>query len=757
MSNKIKGKIKIVKLRYFKNDWGIAMVAPIGIEQGKPKLDEFGNFIIKGIMLDPKEGEEYQIVADEVEDPKWGVQYNIISFTTNAHVDEGDEGSKRKYLEHVFTQNQVEALYEALEDPFVVLKENNTNELVQVRGCGLRNASKWIEKFNANYYLSRLYIELEGYDLTPAMMKRLLDYYKSPELVVKRVKENPYLLTEIGGIGFKTADSIAMKNGIPQWDERRIGAFIMYSLDKHGKEGNSFIYSNELMDELVEQFGSDIPDLAVASTIHGAIKDKLWWSEDKTEIGLKKYYNLEENICNEIKRLSEAPVTLICNNIDARLDAIEERQGWQFTDQQRLGIKSANEQNLAIINGYSGTGKTTIAKAITEIFSNASSSACCLSGKAAARLGEVIGTPGSTIHRLLGFNPETRGFIHDKDNPLKQDLIIIDEISMIGGSLFYKLLQAIPSGAKVVMLGDTGQLEAIGECNVANDVINSGVVPVVTLDKIHRQAAKSAIITESIKIRRGTQIIGKDYAGVQILGENKDMVLDCYSDKANTAYKTLEYFKSELDEYDGDVLKVQMIVPMRSRGEVSVWNLNKLAQSYCNPDNGQSFVSVKYIGRGDGVLRVGDKIIATQNNYKDCHMYDENQSGIETVPIFNGYIGIIEEIAPESYMIIDFLNIGRVLVPSGLFNTIELAYAITVHKFQGAQTESIIVALDYSAYSLLSKELVYTAITRAQKKCILVAQNSALRFAVDTTRTSSKKTHLQRLLKGEYENKELDF
>jgi exodeoxyribonuclease V alpha subunit len=757
MSIKIKGKIKIVKIRYIKNDWGIAVVAPIEFKGAKPDLDEFGTFIIKGTMIDPKEGEEYQIVAEEIEDPKWGLQYDIVSFTTNAHVDENSENSKRKYLEHIFTEGQVNALYEALADPFTALKIGNAELLTKVRGCGLRNAARWINKFNANYYLSRLYVELEEFGLTPNMMKRLLDYYKSPELVVKRVKENPYLLTEVGGVGFKTADNIAMTMGMPQWDERRIGAYILYSLDKHGREGNSFVLANELMDELVEQFGEDIPDLAIASTIHGDIKDRLWWSEDKSEIGLKRYYKLEENIRNEIKRISEAPVTLYCEDIDARLDAIENRQGWQFTDQQRLGIKTANESNLAIINGFSGTGKTTIAKAITEIFGDIDSAACCLSGKAAARLGEVIGTPGSTIHRLLGFNPEIRGFTHDKENPLSQQLIIIDEISMIGGSLFYSLLQAVASGTKVVMLGDTGQLEAIGECNVANDLINSNTVPVVTLNKIHRQAAKSAIITESLKVRNGTQIISKDYAGIEILGENQDLVLDCYSDKANTAYKTLEYFKSELAEYDGDVLKVQMIVPMRSRGEVSVWNLNKLAQDYCNPDEGQDSVKVKYANRGLGELRVGDKVIATQNNYKDCYMAESADGEIQSVPIFNGYIGIIDEIDPESYMVIDFLNLGRVIVPSTMFSTIELAYAITVHKFQGAQIESVIVALDYSAYSLLSKELVYTAITRAQKKCTLVAQNSALRFAVDTTRTSTKKTHLERLLKGEYESKELIF
>lgn len=1088
MSQKIKGKVRIERIRYFKNDWGIVLVSPIEMDVGEPVLDGAGWFIAKGVMIDPKEGEERQLIAEEVNDPKWGIQYDLKTFTTNAYVDEGNEESKRKYLEQIFTPLQVEALYAALKDPFTILKEHNAEELVKVKGCRIKNAGRWFEKFESNYSLSRLYIELEEYNLSPNMLKRLIDYYKSPEVVVKKIKDNPYLLTEVGGIGFKTADEIAIKNGMSQWDERRIGAYIMFSLDSHGRQGNSFIPSNELMDELVEQFGDDIPDLAVASTIHGAIKDKLWWSEDKTEIGLKRYYNLEENIAKELKRISNAPVRLCCENIDDRLDVIEKRQGWEFTDQQRVAIKTVNMNNLTIVNGGAGCvdcdtefftgegwkrianyqngdkvlqynsdgtaelveplayikqpseelyhfetkyglsqtlsynhnvvyitskghlnkipmhevmkrnkeskngfcgkfitafsyedeglplfdneirlmvaifadghfenyalhkgrkgyrkvrinlkkerkkqrlemlldklqisykkkastvdgyhvynfyapfigkhyikdwyhcskhqreiiadevmkwdgnycennrystnnkddadfiqfvftslgyrasistvnrisksyftngkkyirksveysvsytkrtlvgmskvhgepkiqitttkpkdgleycftvpsgmlvlrkddkifatgncGKTTVAGAIVSLFSDASSAACCLSGKAAARLGEVMGTNnGSTIHRLLGFNPELKGFERNRDNPLPQDLIIIDEISMIGGSLFYSLLQAIPDGAKVVMLGDTGQLEAIGECNVASDTINSNQVPVVTLDKIHRQAEKSAIVTESIKVRNGIQIIPKDYAGIETLGENKDMILDCYSDKSNTAYKTLEYFKSELAENGNDILKVQMIAPMRSRGEASIWNLNKLAQDYYNPSTGQDSVTIKYPNKGVGELRAGDKIIVTQNNYRDCYKADSEEE-IKQVAIFNGYIGIILSIEPDSHMVIDFLNLGKVLVPRGLFSIIELAYAITVHKFQGAQVETAIIALDYSSYSLLSKELVYTAITRAQKKCILIAQNAALRFAVDTTKTNAKNTHLKRLLNGEYEKEKLIF
>lgn len=1077
MGQKIKGKIKIAGVRYYKDGWGIASAIPIKMEQGQPKLNAYNTITIKGEMIDPKTGQEYQIVAEEIDDPKWGTQYDLAVFSASLDVSGSDASSKRKYLEFLFTSNQVKALYTALKDPFEVLKNHDVEQLVKVKGCGLRNAGMWMKRFDEQMGLSRLYAELDEYELTPNMMKKLMNFYHSPDAIIQKVKENPYVLTEVGGIGFKTADDIAMKNGMEQWDERRIGAFILYTLDRHGSQGDSYITSDLLMDELIEQFGVDIPDLAIASAIHGEIKDKLWWPDDKTAIGLTKYRDLEQKICDELLRISKAPIMLHCDDIDEKLEQIERKQGWNFTDQQRLAIKTANDNNLTVVNGlagcvdcdtefftghgwkriadykigdkvlqynengtaelvepikyikqssealyhfetkyglsqtlslnhnvayvtskghlkkvpmheiirrneactngfsgefltsfsYSGKGlrlfdneirlmvaifadgsfedycrtngrksyrkvrfnlkkdrkkerlehllnklqisfvkkesaeegahvymfyapyigkhfikdwydcnrhqleiiadevmkwdgeyntnnrysttnkndadfvqfvfsslgyrasisiqnrvgssrttngkkyirktieytvrytkrntvgmtaskgkkvniskvipkdgyeycftvpsgllvlrkdnkifitgncgKTTIANAINKIYCDARSAACCLSGKAAARLGEVIGTTGSTIHRLLEFNPATKEFTHNADSPLSQDLIIIDEISMIGGRLFYYLLRAISGGTKVIMLGDTGQLEAIGECNVAKDIIDSGQIATVTLDKIHRQAEKSAIITESIKVRSGRQIIAEGYSGVQELGENKDMILDCFSDKSNTAHKTLEYFKQELKAVNNDILKVQMICPMRSRGEASVWNLNLLAQDIYNPNKGQGFVEIYYKGRGTAQLREGDKVINVQNNYSDCYMADNDseEAQVISVPIFNGYIGIVNEIGDE-YMVIDFLNVGKVIVPKGLYSNIELAYAITVHKFQGAQTETVIVAIDYGAYALLSRELVYTAVTRAQNKCILVTQNSALRFAVSTEKTSAKKTHLKRLL-----------
>lgn len=751
MREMIKGKIKIASIKFYKDGWGIVSAIPSKLDTEGLMLDDSGSLILKGEMLNPVQGQECVTTATLVNDPKYGFQYKIISFAPYITVNEEDAVSKRMYLETIFTARQVDAMYHAVSDPFKALKENNIAELIKANGVGVKTAPLLIKKFEDNFSLSKLCSELGSYGLSNSMMRRLLSFYHSPDIVIQKVKENPYMLTEVGGIGFKTADEIALKGGMKKNDLRRISAYIVFKLTECGQQGDSYISFDQLTQSIFEELGTDYISYELIDSAIDAISDKLWISSDGSLIGLLEYYKLESNICNELLRIADSKSSeLHYNNLDDRIREIESEQGWEFTDQQRKGIESVNDNCLTIINGLAGTGKSSVAAAVIKLFKDANSIACCLSGKAAARLGEIIGTDGSTIHRLLGYNPKFNGFTYTKNNQLFNNLIIIDEISMIGGSLFYSLLQAIKTGTKVLMLGDTGQLSAIGECNVASDIIMSGRLSLVTLDKIHRQGAKSAIITQSIKIRHGMQIIPRDYVGVDCRGELKDLLLDVYNDKAETASKMLEYFKAELRNNGNDILKVQMIAPMKTRGDTCTQALNTLAQEYYNPYRGQDSVELHRGLNGKFSIRVGDKIIITKNNYKDCYFADDElatgneDSDVEVapVPIFNGFIGIVTEIDAQSYMVVDMANVGKVVIPKDQFGIIDLAYAITVHKFQGAQTETVIFCVDYSSYTLLCRELVYTAVTRAQKKCILVAQNTALAHAIRTEKTAVRHTHL---------------
>jgi exodeoxyribonuclease V alpha subunit len=277
-----------------------------------------------------------------------------------------------------------------------------------------------------------------------------------------------------------------------------------------------------------------------------------------------------------------------------------------------------------------------------------------------------------------------------------------------------------------------GQLESIGCGNIACDMINSDEIPTVYLSQVHRQAQASAIVTEARKIRKGIQIIEKDWTGNAILGELQDLSLDCYSDKNNTFYKIMQVFSTAMSQNNFNIMETQIIVPIKNNGSACTWNINNTIQELYNPSSNNK-LEIKVYSQGKAtVLRQGDKVINTQNTYKT------------NPPIYNGNIGIIKEVYPEDKaLLIDFMGIGKVYVEGTQVNNIELGYAITVHKSQGSQFDHIIFGIDFSSYSLLTRELLYTAITRAKIKCDLIAQTGALRMAVNQEGVNKKQTHLQ--------------
>lgn len=740
-SNKeiIKLTCSVEQVRYFKDQFGIIQCSVDKVKEGAPHFDKDGYLIFKGTMPQPIPGTMYNITAEYVQDPKWGDQYKIISMFSAIVFEENDKKGQRKFLTSIFTPLQVNSMYEALPDPYTALKEENISELVKIKGCGLKTAVRWANKFNEHYKIGKIYTELEHLNLTNNMIKKLIDKYKSPDLVIEKVKSDPYVLcNELNGVGWKTADKIALDGGLDPFSPKRIGAYMVYYLESCGENGNSWITPDEMMGAILEEIGDDVPDPNVTQAIHD-LGDKLWWNTEKTKIGLKKYYDIELKIAKELIRLRDAKSPIKYENWEDTIKYIEFRQGWEFTDEQKEGIAVGLKNNVTVITGSGGTGKSSLVAGILEVLKNYTFAQTALSGRAASRLSEITNAEGYTIHRLLGFPKGSRnGFEYHEDNPLEQDIIIVDEISMIDGFLFYNLLRAIKSGAKVFLLGDPGQLESIGCASVAYDVIHSAEIPTVTLTKIHRQAAKSAIITESIKVRNGVQLIEKEWTGTETRGELQDLDLICYSDASNTYYEIMKAFSKDLAKDDFHILENQVIVPLKNRGSACTYELNNAIQELYNPEDKRK-ASTTIFSQGKGyILREGDKVINTVNNYK-------------TEPsIYNGNIGIIKKFAVnedfDEVMIIDFVGIGEVELLKEYWGNIELAYAITTHKSQGSEFNHVIFGIDFSSYSLLGREMVYTGITRAKRKCTLIAQTGALRMAVCKSGVNIKQTHLQQCL-----------
>lgn len=726
----------VKKVRFYKDNFGIIICSIDNMKSGKlADTLSLSEVTFKGTMPLPIVNSAYNIKAEYVCDLKWGDQYNIISMFTAVSFDTAE--GKKEFLETIFSPLQIENMYDALEDPFTALDTRNYAELVKIKGCGMVRCSEWADRFAKNIGMARILIELSELDLTNKMVKKLLDKYKSPDVVVEKVKDNPYVLcTEVKGIGFKKADEIAMKEGINPHGTQRIKAYINYYLTECAEGGQSWITPDHLLGAILDALGDDVPDKMITKSLRELTDEKkLWVSEDKNKIGLQYYYDLAVKIATELIRLRDAECNFKYDGWEDVIKRNESLQGWEYTDEQIEAIKSSFTNNVMIITGYGGTGKSNTVSAILNIFKNNSHVICALSGKASSVLSEYTGQEGFTIHRLLGFpTGDKQGFTYHDDNPLPYDIVVVDEISMIDAKLFYALLRAIPTGSKIIMLGDDGQLESIGCGNVASNMLSSPEIHHNILTKIHRQAAKSAIITESIKARRGIPLIPKDWTGTEIRGELKDFNLICYSDASNTYYKILEEFQKLKSQPNFNIMETQIIVPMKTRGIASVGQLNDILQELCNPHDKKKKETTAFRNGRQQIIREGDKVICKKNNYRT------------TPNIFNGSTGILKRFAFDEYgepvWIIDFRGIGEVVIPDDYWDTIELNYCGTVHSNQGSQYDNVIVGLDFGAYALLTRELVYTAITRAKKKCIVVAQNSALRYAVGNKGLSKKQTHL---------------
>ena len=310
---------------------------------------------------------------------------------------------------------------------------------------------------------------------------------------------------------------------------------------------------------------------------------------------------------------------------------------------------------------------------------------------------------------------------------------------MINGDIFLSLLKAIPNGAKLIIVGDIKQLTPIGNCQVFSDILNSNVIPSITLTKIHRQAEMSGIIVTSIKISEQEQILKPKFEGNLILGELQDMELDIHKEDDSPSDRVIKHFLKHY-EASQDIMETQVLSPMRTRGDLSTYSLNNKIQSIINPvSDSDIFIEVKVDKDKSYKIKLGDKVINTKNNYKSINVDSK------VTLIFNGNMGIVKEI-DNGVCVVDFIGIGEIVLDRAGVKKLELAYAVTIHKSMGSGFHTAIVCIESSAYVLLNTELLYTGVTRAKKYCVLVGQNSAIRTAIKTREIKKKQTYLKDML-----------
>ena len=625
------------------------------------------------------------------------------------------------------------------EDTLKVIEEH-PEYLSDIKGISPKRVSEISESFRNQYGMRQVMLYFEGM-LSPRLS--LKAYKKWGNASVDVLKNNPYLLCEeIDGIGFEKADIMARKIGFAKDSSERISAGIKYMLSLElrsnghccvplatllSRTSSVLEVSREAVEEVIAEL-SQCGELVAVKSAEGDI-----------QVYLDAVYRTEKYCAEKLLLIDDAAINIPIDDIDKEIDRVEDESGIEFAPLQREAIKSSVTRGVVVVTGGPGTGKTTVIRAIIALLKKIEVPFCLAAptGRAAKRMSAGAGHKASTIHRLLeckntGGDEDTAVFGRDEDNPLDEDTVIIDEASMVDVFLFCSLLRAIRPGARLIIIGDADQLSPVGAGESFGDIIKSECFKCVRLNDIFRQAQGSNIVTNAHLIKDGKMPVSDNKGDYFFLQRNKSQELRQLIAELCTQRLPKAYGFDSLSD-------IQIICPTR-KGEAGTVSLNAMMQGILNAPAVNKFEHKV----GETVFREGDKIMAVRNNY-DIEWQDED--GRRGCGIFNGDIGIITEIDKgEQSFSVKFDDGKSALLDFSSFDDIEHAYAITVHKSQGSEYKSVIIPLLDCPPGLLSRNMLYTAVTRAEKIAILAGRNETVAQMVSNARKNPRFTGLCRML-----------
>jgi exodeoxyribonuclease V alpha subunit len=759
MSGVIEVKARVAKRLYYSQDsmFGVFSFYPIETSEEIKINPIYGNFVVSGNCPAFIEDKEYEFTMK----PKWNKKYGDgYEFVNVKQLKLDTVEAQQDYLRQLVTEKDAKVLIDAYPNIMIVdyIKEDkiDVNKLKGIKEARLRKIKDRLVQYET---ISVALVELKDLGISLNSLQRLINHFGSQEMLIQKVKESIYSLCEVDMFAFKTVDKYAMKRGDDPKSPYRVKACFEHVIKENGNDGHTWILVDDLIvksEELLKVDTQIIID--ILKDIRNDKQSQFYIDDEK--ISLKIYYHYEKEIKRHLDRLMK---TFKSPNSTKNISAIEDELGITFTDEQKEAIKLSQQNGVFILNGKAGTGKTTTVKGIVESTPLMFYRACALSGKAAKVL-DSKGINASTIHRLLGVGKDGR-FYYGEEEMLPHDRIILDESSMVNTYLVYSLLKAIPDGSQIIFVGDNGQLPPIGLGSVFDDLLNNDTYPKLELTKVHRQAEKSGILSSANLIRDGHKINGRYDYSQQKLGELQDMTLIPLKSREYIFDYVIEIAKGYANKFGKDsYFDFQVLTPLKKRGDNSVEKLNIALQKVFNDSNDYS------IKRGIYEYKKNDKIIHIGNNYeanayKDFETYMqyewyepeeleemdfEDDLPFRNVSVFNGTMGRIVHINPDKKeVLIQFEDIdGLVCYGQQELNNIELAYAITVHRSQGMGIKHVLFILDYVAYKMLVRELVYTGITRASEQMVLLCENGALHKAIENVGTT-RNTFLKELLRGD--------
>jgi exodeoxyribonuclease V alpha subunit len=596
--------------------------------------------------------------------------------------------------------------------------DKEPRRLLEVEGIGRKRLDLITSTWKEQVRTRELMIFLQEHGISAAIGKRIYRFYGDKSLDI--LKANPFqLVIDIHGIGFKTADDIAHKLGIPKDSPKRIQAGVLHTLDEATTKGHTYLPELELKDSAARLLEVDEEkiDKAVGSLvgIHKIKKNELPSGEQA--VFLSWLYTCERQVADAVRVIAKTGKFLPKIDVQSEIPAYEKEHKFTFAEEQKNALERALKGGVHVITGGPGTGKTTIMSALIHILEKYGVPVMLAAptGRAANRLSETTGKPAATIHRLLKYNPRNDEFTYNNRNPLSASFIIVDEASMVDIWLAHKLLLAVPPPASVIFVGDIDQLPAVGPGNFLKDLIRSGIIPVVRFTEIFRQAQRSLIITNAHKINKGVFPV----INVESKGKRTPDFFFIERKEPEEALSTIKMLVRERIPHRfkmDPVRDVQIITPMY-KGVLGVSNLNHELQDALNP--GQDI----YVG-GIRKFRIGDKVLQMRNNYdKD---------------VFNGDIGFIETIDRE-YHLLKVRFGGRVLdYQSTELDQLTLAYAVSVHKSQGSEYKAVVMPVHTQHYIMLQRNLLYTAVTRAKRLVCVVGTKQAIALAVKNNKEQQR-------------------
>ena len=625
-------------------------------------------------------------------------------------------------------------------DTFYVIEEK-PDRLVEIKGITYEKAAAIHNVFMEQHSLRRAMLFLQEYGVSPAYAMKIYKKYKEKTFAI--VKENPYRLAdEVIGIGFRTADQMAAKAGIEPTSPFRIQSGIRYVLNSWAADGHVYLPKEVLLAETSKLLGI-APEGMDVCIKELQIQGQVWQETiDGTDVVYLNSFYYAEIYC--AKKLLETAQDFSGENpgdIEEKIQKAEEKLSIRLAENQREAVRQALSNGLLIITGGPGTGKTTTIHTILHLLKEEEREIVLAAptGRAAKRMTETTGMEAQTIHRLLGINfsgEDSQRQIFDKNetNPIEADVIIIDEASMIDIMLMYHLLKAVLPGTRLILVGDVDQLPSVGPGNVLKDMIKSQRLKVVRLTEIFRQAQESAIIMNAHRINQGE---------APVLNEKDKDFFFLRRAKAEDAARTVvELITKRLPNFTGkDYLKdMQVLAPMR-KGVLGVTQLNRLLQEVLNPADSRK----REKETRDGVFREGDKVMQVKNNYNIVWIvYDDfGRRQEEGVGVFNGDQGIIVEIMEKrEKAVVLFEENKRVEYDFSQMDELELAYAITIHKSQGSEYPVVILPIHSGPPMLMSRNLLYTAVTRAKELVVIVGLQETMQKMVENNRELNRYSSL---------------